>query len=105
MVKHISNREFKEIQSNDNTSIIDVRTYGECCEGIIPGAHNIDIMNPEFLKEVSKLPKDNTYLVYCRSGNRSSMACSVMLRNGFKTVYNLGNGIMGWDGDLTEFSN
>jgi rhodanese-related sulfurtransferase len=32
------------------------------------------------------------------------MACSVMERNGFKTVYNLANGIMYWDGEVVEFN-
>ncbi len=105
MSRNITNKEFKEIHLQEEAHIIDVRTISEVAQGIIPGAKHIDIMNPQFLTEVNKLPKDNTYLVYCRSGNRSSMACSLMSNHGFKTVYNLGNGIMGWDGDLVELEN
>jgi len=104
MAKNISNKEFKDIHQNDNALILDVRSHGECCQGIIPEAINIDIMSPDFMTKVNELSKDKTILVYCRSGNRSSMACSVMERNGFKTVYNLANGIMYWDGDVVEFN-
>ena len=105
MVKHLSNGEFKNILQKENARIIDVRTYAECNQGVIPGSKHIDIMDHQFLNKVNELPKDGTYLIYCRSGNRSAMACSVMLRNGFQNVYNLGNGIMGWDGDISELSN
>ena len=104
MPKNLSNKEFKELQINDNVIILDVRTYGECCEGIIQGAKNIDVMNQDFLNKVKELPKDKEILVYCRSGNRSSLACSLIEKEGFKSVYNLGRGIMGWDGEIVDFN-
>ncbi|MFQ6615016.1 MAG: rhodanese-like domain-containing protein, partial [Fidelibacterota bacterium] len=35
-------------------------------------------------------------LVYCRTGNRSTVASNILLDNGFKRVYNLQGGIVNW---------
>ncbi len=104
MAKNLSNKEFQELSQSEDALILDVRTYGECCQGIIPGALNIDIMSQDFITKLSELPKDKQLLVYCRSGNRSSMACGLIERQGFKVVYNLGRGIMGWDGEIVNFN-
>ena len=34
--------------------------------------------------------------VYCRSGKRSYAACEIMKDLGFKNVYNLESGYLGW---------
>lgn len=104
MAKNISNKEFIDISNKENAIILDVRTLEEVNQGIIPNAIHIDIISSDFLNKVNELDKEKTFLVYCRSGNRSSMACSLMERHGFKTVYNLGNGIMGWNGEIIEFN-
>ncbi|MCG9880521.1 MAG: rhodanese-like domain-containing protein [Bacteroidia bacterium] len=41
-------------------------------------------------------------MVYCRSGARSSRAAEIMQANGFKKVYNLSGGIMGWNGEIIK---
>ena len=40
--------------------------------------------------------KKKSYYVYCRSGKRSYAACEIMKDLGFKNVYNLESGYMGW---------
>jgi len=103
---NIPNAEFQKKSQEPDTVILDVRTAGEFEEGFIPHAKNIDIMGGRFVDELTKLDKSKTYLVYCRSGNRSGSACSVMAANGFTKVYNLANGIMFWDGPVsTQFEN
>lgn len=104
MAINLSNKEFIDINNKENAIILDVRTLEEVNQGIIPNAIHIDIMSSDFLNKVNKLDKERSFLVYCRGGNRSATACSLMERNGFKTVYNLANGIMGWDGDIVEFN-
>lgn len=96
----ISSKEFQEKMKEDNTVILDVRTSAEVNEGAIPGHVHIDINQPGFLTEAGKLNKDQTFLVYCRSGGRSGMACSLMAKNGFENLYNLRGGIMGWTGEV-----
>ena len=38
----------------------------------------------------------------CNSGNRSADASAIFVDEGFIEVYNLTNGIEGWDGDVIE---
>lgn len=96
----ISSKEFQEKMNGENIVVLDVRTDDEVAQGAISGYKHIDINKPGFLSEVGKMDKDKTFLVYCRSGGRSGMACSLMAKNGFTNLYNLKGGIMGWTGDV-----
>ncbi|HSF54197.1 MAG TPA: rhodanese-like domain-containing protein [Algoriphagus sp.] len=87
---------FQEMSLKPDTVILDVRTSGEFSSGKIRGARNLDIMTPGFINQVKNLPKDKTYLVYCRSGNRSGQACDIMADLGFEKIKNLSGGIMRW---------
>ena len=78
---------------------IDVRTQEEVDEGSIPDALHMDIYNAqEFILGLEKLDKSLSYYVYCRSGNRSGQACSIMSQMGFKSTFNLSGGFLGWTG-------
>ena len=47
-------------------------------------------------KHLEDLPRDVPYLVYCKVGQRSARAGTLMLDAGFNNVTNLGGGIMDW---------
>jgi rhodanese-related sulfurtransferase len=83
-------------KTNTKFVILDVRTPAEYAEGHIQYAVLIDYNSPTFGDEVGKLDKSKTYLVYCRSGNRSASASKVMVDTGFKDVYNMTGGITEW---------
>jgi phage shock protein E len=68
--------------------IIDVRTSGEFNEGHIANAINIDVESMRFDEEIAALDKDVTYALYCRSGNRSSIAAGKMSDAGFTSILN-----------------
>lgn len=96
-VMNIDSKTFSEKLKNDpNAVLLDVRTSGEFANGHIPDSLLIDIMSPAFLQEIEQLDKSKNYYVYCRSGNRSFHAGIAMLRTGFRSVYNLQNGILDW---------
>jgi rhodanese-related sulfurtransferase len=76
--------------------IIDMRTPPEYREGHIPGARMIDYYDPQFKTLLGRLDRDKTYLVYCRSGNRTGRALSTMRELGFSHVYHLKGGILDW---------
>lgn len=71
--------------------ILDVRTPQEFRDQAVEGAVNIDITDSRFIARVNELDKTKTYKLYCRSGNRSSMAESLMKAEGFKHLENLGS--------------
>ncbi len=56
----------------------------------------IDFKAADFKEKASKLDKTRPYLLHCRSGARSSRALKVMRDLGFKHVYHLDSGILGW---------
>lgn len=93
----------EQLERDDNAVILDVRTPEEVEEGYIPEAINIDFYRgQEFLQELEKLDKSKNYYVYCRSGNRSGQACSLMNKIGIKNAYNLMGGMLEWEGEVTE---
>lgn len=68
---------FKFIQINSENLdfvILDIRTPEEFESGHIEGAINIDYHSDTFVKDLDKLDKDKSYLVYCRAWRRSSDA-------------------------------
>jgi len=76
--------------------ILDVRTPEEFAEGHISGAVNVNLVAPDFERRLGALDRGKTYLVYCRSGNRSAKAIQAMNRLGFRSVYHMFEGIVGW---------
>lgn len=87
----------QENRDNPDFKIIDVRTPDEYTEGHIENAILIDINGDDFDEKIGQLDKDGTYVVYCRSGNRSGRACAAMQVLGFREVYNIIEGIRGWE--------
>ncbi|MBW5392865.1 rhodanese-like domain-containing protein [Brachyspira pilosicoli] len=81
----------KLVNSSTNLVILDVRTREEYLAGNIPNAVNIDVLSQDFKSKIDMLDKNKEYLIYCRSGNRSSIASSIMSTNGFINIYNLEN--------------
>lgn len=96
-VEDISVEEFKSMMNKNNTIILDVRTEDEVKQGIIDGAMHINLFDSDFRDQLEELDKSKTYLVYCRSGNRSGKACEVMSDMGFDNAYNLEGGILAWN--------
>ena len=81
---------------NPGFIILDVRTPMEFFNKRIPGAINIDFYSPEFKRNLAKLDREKTYLVYCKSGVRSQGAISLMKTMKFKAFFHLTGGILEW---------
>ncbi len=92
----LTQEEFKQRMDEPDVVILDVRTPAETSLGMIEGAEEIDFKAGDFADRVDSLDRDKTYLVYCRSGNRSGKACALMDELGFREVHNLEGGYMGW---------
>jgi rhodanese-related sulfurtransferase len=83
-------------KSNTEFIILDVRTPDEYSEAHIDNAENIDYSSSTFKEELEKREKNYKYLVYCRSGHRSSNAVKLMIKLGFTDIHNLSGGIREW---------
>ena len=90
-----------QLEADENSVLLDVRTEAECNEGIIPNSINIDIYEGQaFIEKLEALDKSKNYYVYCRSGVRSAKACAIMNELGIENAYNLLGGIIEWNGDI-----
>jgi rhodanese-related sulfurtransferase len=76
--------------------ILDVRTPEEFAEGHIDGAVNLDIQSQDFKKGLGALDRSKSYLVYCRTGNRSRQAIIAMATMGFRSIFHMNEGIVKW---------
>lgn len=68
--------------------LVDVRTPQEYSEGNVPKSLNIPL--GELQQNLKKLNPQQDIIVFCRSGNRSSQAKSILEKNGFTKVVNGG---------------
>jgi rhodanese-related sulfurtransferase len=76
--------------------ILDVREDSEYKQGHIVNALHIPL--GQLAKRLSELEKyrDRPLITYCRTGNRSNSAASLLHKHGFPTVHNLAGGIVAW---------
>jgi rhodanese-related sulfurtransferase len=76
--------------------LLDVRTPKEFDAERIAGAVIVDYNSPSFRDKMAKLDRSKTYLVYCRTGNRTNGAVKVMRELGFPNVIVFPGGITKW---------
>jgi rhodanese-related sulfurtransferase len=97
MIKKISAKELNDLKAKSkDLVIIDVRTEPEVARGKIPDSIHLELNRLE--EEVEKLltNKDNPVVVYCLSGSRSLDASETLERLGFRNIFDLENGMLGW---------
>lgn len=88
--------EARELVGKEDVVVLDVRTPEEYAEGHIEGAVNVDFQSDDFAEEVGELDPAKSYVVHCRSGNRSSQAIPILEDAGLESLYHLDSGMMGW---------
>jgi phage shock protein E len=89
-------RRHELIQSKPSLLVLGVRTKSEFEEGHTTGAVNISVQELE--TRLGELDRSVDYLVYCRTGNRSSIAVQTLGTHRFEKVYHMVSGIDGWVG-------
>ena len=100
-VKEIDVRETKRLLDNDFAGILlDVRERDEHAWAHISGCRLAPLS--ELMAHLDDLPRDQPYLVYCKMGQRSAHAASLMLQAGFSDVTNVQGGIMAWLDEIGE---
>ncbi|PKQ38113.1 MAG: hypothetical protein CVT59_02485 [Actinobacteria bacterium HGW-Actinobacteria-1] len=96
---NVQNKAAKTLEDK-GVRIIDVRTTSEFEAGHIPEAENVPL--DQLSAAMGSWDKTEPILVYCATGSRSVEAMQILVSAGFTTVYNLQNGIVAWDGDVTS---
>lgn len=89
------------LEAEPDRKVIDVRTPEEFAAGHLEGAVLVDYNAPDFAARIAEFDRDEPYVIYCRSGNRSAGARDVMEELGFTDVVDVEGGIVAWtDADL-----
>ena len=89
LVKVITWKEVEDLKNEEKYLILDVRTEEEYERGHVKNAIHIPL--DDLRKRLNELDKSKKYLIYCRTGLRSYLACRILMQNGFD-VYNITGG-------------
>ena len=93
--REVSREEARKLVE-EGAQLIDVRADHEWEAGRIAGAKHVPL--PELPQRTGEIDQDRPVVVYCRGGNRSSMATAALGDAGFEAV-KLSDGIVGWNED------
>lgn len=94
--KELSAEQAREHITKAAPLVLDVRTPNEFYDGHIEGATLIPVQQLDGRISEIESYRNKPVLVYCRSGNRSTVAAQMLIREGFTDVSNLRPGIKGW---------
>lgn len=86
------------LEDDPTAVLLDIRTPEEYAESRIAGAVNIDFYAADFSTRLGALDRDTTYVIYCRSGNRTTAALDIFRDLGFSSVHAVDGGIQAWQG-------
>ncbi len=93
--RDISSREAKAlIEKNKAIYLLDVRTQQENSQARLAGSVLIPI--DQFERRAGEVPKNRPVLVYCAVGSRSKPVAEFLSQRGYREVYNMTDGIVGW---------
>ena len=95
----VASKLIAENRDDPDFIIIDVRTPEEFAAGHIENAINIDFRSEGFEDSINELDKNKTYLVYCRTANRSRSAVNIMEELDFNEIYHMLGGIVQWEAE------
>jgi len=84
---------FKELKAN-GIELIDLRGASEYNSGHIEGAKNVFVGTIE--NNLDKIDKNEKVVIYCQGGDRSAIAYSVLVKNGYNNVVNYSAGMNEW---------
>ncbi len=94
---NLSIEQFEQGFAKPGVQVLDVRSLHEYNSGHIKNSLLADWTKPEeFTERIKSLDKNKPVYTYCLSGSRSHAATTWLIQNGFKEVYNLQPGIIGW---------
>jgi rhodanese-related sulfurtransferase len=104
----IDNVELERLAAS-GVRVIDVRTEAEWkSTGVVPGSVLLTFFDeagrsdpPQWLERVKQYAAPGQpVILICRSGSRSAKAASFLsAQSGYKTVYNVSKGMIGWTGE------
>ena len=90
----------KLMKEKTDIQFIDVRELEEYEAGHILGTKLIPMSELENRK--AEIDPEKEAVLICRSGKRSSLACTYLQSLGYKRLYNMTGGMLGWQGETNK---
>ena len=94
-----ANKLYKQVQDDDSTDVIDVRTPAEyqevhatCCRNV-----PLDSLDPNAVVQAGGSGDAKPLYVICLKGGRGKMACEKFIKAGFTNVVNVEGGTLAWE--------
>ncbi|MCC5896697.1 MAG: rhodanese-like domain-containing protein [Phormidium sp. GEM2.Bin31] len=84
----------KEVMTQNNALVIDVREPSEYAAGHIPQAINIPLRS--ISENLNEIPKNRPVVLYCSSGYRTAMALTSLQLLGYDNVQSFPPSLAGW---------
>lgn len=91
-IREVSREEAQKLVG-DGAQLVDVRADHEWEMGRIEGATHLPLA--ELAERVGEIDRDRPVVLYCRGGNRSTMAAEALTNAGYDAA-KLSEGIVGW---------
>ncbi len=92
--------EFASLIGKDDVQIVDVRGETEYAAKHIEGADHVFVGTlPDNLDKISK---EKRIVIHCQAGDRATIACSILKKNGFENVKNYSGGMKEWNEKAPE---
>jgi hydroxyacylglutathione hydrolase len=88
-------RAAEQVAANPNLKVIDIRAAGERAAKSIERSTHVPLQR--LVENIRNLPRDTPLLVHCAGGYRSSVAASLLQREGFTNVSELAGGLAAWE--------
>lgn len=82
------------ISTRPDIVILDIRTPQELREGAIEGSTLVPFW--AIMQNKLKLPKETPIMLVCAVGGRSFAAGQMLVKYGYKEVYNVSGGLVAW---------
>ena len=95
--REVASKDAAELIRNIAPLVLDVRTPGEYSRGHLRDSVLIPLQQLQARWPEIAGHRDKDVLIYCATGNRSTVAAKILIDNGFKRIYNLRQGLAGWE--------
>ncbi len=81
-----------DLQHDDNVEVIDVRKENEFAEGHITDAINLPLSDLKDIVQIANIDPNKNLYIHCAGGYRSTIACSLLKRQGYHNLRNVQGG-------------
>ena len=86
--------DLKAVNDHGTDDVIDLRGAAEYNSGHIPGAKHVFVGT--LLQNLDEVPRNKPVIIHCQGGDRSAIAYSLLVKNGYSNVRNFSGGINEW---------